>query len=83
MITTEHAQRMNAQLWQLETGLENLSASHSFSTDDILARVIALMHAEKGFDTVTIPELSEGYGYDETEKPKKRGIDLSFCKGRK
>jgi len=83
MITTEHAQRMNAQLWQLETGLEHTGATHDFSTDDILARVIALMHAEKGFDLVTIPELSEGYGYDETEKPKKRGIDLSFCKGRK
>jgi hypothetical protein len=41
------------------------------------------MYAEKGFDTVTIPELSEGYEYDEDENPKKRGIDLSFCKGRK
>jgi len=82
MLSENNAKQMNAQLWQLETGIYEPRPTSDFAVEDILARVVDLMYREKGLDSYEAAPLDEGYEYD-TKEVKKPKFDLSFCKGRK
>jgi len=83
MLSEQKAKMMNAQLWELETGLTDTNPSADYVTSDILSRLIDVLHKEKGFQSVKVQELSEGYEWGEEEKKEDKFAFMKNLKGRK